>query len=398
MLKQVPVQFWLLVAIAAIGYAPAVYVCRFLAHSPRHRDITQPPEDLSWRTSRQFGFSIAMLGGLAALAIFIFTPAAAQLARSPSFMPLLMGVTGAFALSSVPRGMAAGQVQPIVRGISSTFERETQPRRFWASICWNAIFGCLCIWLAYVTLADAQDKPLKAACYDWQTTRTPQEELSACNALLKERDERSNDYAEIMSARGYAYHRAGDHDRALSDYSTALRFNGDESYALYNRGLIYGLRGEYKEALADYSRSIELRPDNADAYINRGRLYLDTGRFKKSIADATRAHELAPQRPEPLAIRGMAHAWRYDQQRAEADFAALRSIDPDNTTLLRGDALLKMNAEDLTGAIKSLTTALELDPEDAWSRAMRADAERRLANAEKSGRDADQASLLVEKR
>jgi len=395
MFKDVPAQVWLLIAIAAIAYAPAVYVYRFLAHSPARRDITRLSEDLSWRTLRQFGLSIAMLGGLVALAVFIFTPAAAQFARSPSFMPLLMGAIGAWALSSVPRGLAAGQVQPFVRGISSTFEREMQPKRFWASISWNAIFGCLCIWLAYVTLRDAPDEALKARCYDWKTTHTPQEELSACNELLRKRDDQSNDYADIISARGYAYHRAGDYRRALSDYSTALRVDGDNSYALYNRGLIYHGRGDYKEAIADYSRSIELRPENADAYINRGTIYLDTGRFKKSIADLTKAHELDPRNPGPLAIRGMAHAWRYDLQRARTDFAALRAIDPRNPVLMQGDALLKMNAGDLTGAIQHLTAALNRDPKDAWSLRMRADAYRQLGEAEKSRVDTDRLALLA---
>jgi tetratricopeptide (TPR) repeat protein len=395
MFKDVPAQVWLLIAIAAIAYAPAAYIYRFWVHSPARRDITQPSEDLSWRTSRQFGLSIGMLGALVALAVFIFTPAAEQVARSPYFMPFLMGAIGAWALSSVPRGLAAGQIRPIVKGVSSSFERETQPKRFWASLSWNAIFGCLCIWLTYVTLRDVPEEALRARCYDWTTKHSPQEELSACNELLRKRDEQSNDYAGIISARGYAYHRVGDYDRALSDYSTALRIDGDDSYALYNRGLIYQTRGDYKKAIADYTRTIELRPEDADAYINRGTIYLDTGRFKKSIGDLTKAHDLEPRNPEPLALRGLAHAWRYDRQRAGADFAALQTIDPDNPILTQGDALLKMNADDFTGAVQSLTVALNRNPKDAWSLRMRANAYQQLGDAEKSQADADRLALLV---
>jgi tetratricopeptide (TPR) repeat protein len=336
-----------------------------------------------------------MLGALVALAVFIFTPAAEQVARSPYFMPFLMGAIGAWALSSVPRGLAAGQIRPIVKGVSSSFERETQPKRFWASLSWNAIFGCLCIWLTYVTLRDVPEEALRARCYDWTTKHSPQEELSACNELLRKRDEQSNDYAGIISARGYAYHRVGDYDRALSDYSTALRIDGDDSYALYNRGLIYQTRGDYKKAIADYTRTIELRPEDADAYINRGTIYLDTGRFKKSIGDLTKAHDLEPRNPEPLALRGLAHAWRYDRQRAGADFAALQTIDPDNPILTQGDALLKMNADDFTGAVQSLTVALNRNPKDAWSLRMRANAYQQLGDAEKSQADADRLALLV---
>lgn len=374
---------------------PAVYVYKFLAHSPSRRDITQPSEDLSWSTRRQFGVSIAIVVGLVALTGFIFTPAAAAFARSPSFMPLIVGASGAWALSSVPRGLSTGTVEPFVRGINSTFERKMQPKRFWASIIWNATLGCFCIWLAYTTLRDASDEALKARCYDWKTTHTPEEELLACNELLKDRNNQSNDYADIIAARGYAYHRAGKYDRALSDYSEALHFDRDDSYALYNRGLIYQGRGDYIKAVTDYSRSIELRPDNADAYINRGAIYLDTGRFKRSIADTTNAHKLDPRNPTPLAIRGMAHAWRYDEQRAKADFAALRTMAPDSPVLMRGAALLKMNDNDFAGAIQSLTAAIDRDPKDGWSLGMRAKAYRLAGEADKARADADRLALLT---
>lgn len=395
MFKNIPVQVWLLIAIALIAYAPAVYIYRFLEHLPSRRDITQPSEDLSWRTLRQFNLSIAKLGGLVALAVFIFTPAAAQVARSPSFQPLLIGAMGTWALSTVFMGLAAGKIQPMVRGISSTFEREMQPKRFWASISWNAILGCFCIWMAYVILRDAPDEARKATCYDWKTTHSPRDELFACNELLRKRDEQSSDYADIIAARGYAYHRAGNYGCALSDYSAALRVDGDNSYTLYNRGLIYHDRGLYREAISDYSRSIELRSGNIHAYINRGTIYLDTGRFKKSIADMTKAHALDPRNPSPLANRGMAHAWRYDVQRAMADFAALRAIDPKSPVLMRGDALLKMNAGDLIGAVETLTAALDRDAKDAWSLRMRANAYRQLGEAEKSRTDFERLALLT---
>lgn len=397
MFKDVPAQFWILIALGAIGYAPAVYAYRFWAHSPERRDITLPPEDLSWRTSRQFGLSVAMLGGLVALAVFIFTPAAARLARSPDFPSILIGAVGLWAVSTVPKGIASGRIQPMVRGVSSTFERETQPKRFWASVSWNAILGCLFIWAAFAMPRNDAEEALKARCYDRKTTRTPQEELSACNELLRKRDEKSKDYADIVSARAYAYNRAGDYDRALADYSTALRFDGEDSYALYNRGLIYHSRGDYKKAVTDYSRSLELRPENIKAYILRATIYLDTGRFKKSLADATKAHELDPRNPAPLAIRGMAYAWRYDAQHAEADFAALRSIDPNEPTLIRGEALLKMNVDDFAGAVQSLTTALNRYPEDAWSLNMRAEAYKKLGEIDKSRADADRVASLTKK-
>lgn len=398
MFKDVPTQVWLLIGIVAIAYAPALYVYRFWEYSPARHEIMEDSGDLSWRTSRQFGLSVAMLAGLVALAIFIFTPAAEQFARSPSFMPLLMGALSTWALSTVPMGLVAGRVQPIVRGVSSTFERDTQPKRFWVSIGWNALFGALCLWLAYVTLRDAPEDALKERCYDPKEAHTPRESISACNQLLQNRDEKSRDYGDIISARGYGYHRSEQYDLALSDYSLAIRLNGNDSYAIYNRALIYQNRGNYENAVADYSRSIQLRPENADAYTNRGTIYLDTGRFKKAIVDLTKAHELEPRNPAPLASRGMAHAWRYDRQHALEDFAALRAIDPNSPVLERGNALLKMNEKDFSGAVESLTRAINRDPDDWWSVGMRALAYRELGDTRKSQEDTGRVKALIQKK
>lgn len=394
MLKQIPIQVWLLLVIMAVAYTPARYIVEYLAHAPSKRDITQPPADLSWRTTQQFTFNLTMLGALSALAVFIFTPAAVRFARSPTFWPILIAAGGAWALSTVPKGLATGQIEPLVRGFHNTYNRETQPKRFWASICWNALLGALCIWLGYMALEEGPSRALESRCYDWKTSHTPQEELNACNALLKERDESSDDYGRLIAARGYAYHRSGAQNRAITDYSTAIRLNPADSYSLFNRALIYHARGDYPKALADYSASIRLRPDNVDAYINRGNLFLNSGRYKKAIVDLTRAHELDPDDTGTLASRGMAYAWRFDQEKAEKDFAAIHAIEPSNPVLLRGRALLSMNANDMQGAIQQLSKALNQNPNDMWSLAMRAEAYQKLGKHDEAQADIKETKRL----
>lgn len=180
---SVPPRVWLLIALGAVAYAPALYVFEYFASSPSRHDITQPLDDLSWRTNGQLVHSVAILVAVVGLAVFIFTPAAVHLVHSPSFWPLLMAACGAWALYTVPKGYSAGAIQPFVRGISSTFERKTQPKRFWASLTWNAVFGCLCLWLGYVMI----DQGVQDQCYDLQVKHTPNEEVEACNRLIAKR-------------------------------------------------------------------------------------------------------------------------------------------------------------------------------------------------------------------
>ena len=112
MFDDVPVRVWLLLLIAIVAWTPVRYVLRHFAHSPFRRDITQPPENLNWRLSGALTKNVAILFGLAALAFFIFTPAAVAFAQSPSFLPILMVGLAGFALWSVIRGFTSGVCPP----------------------------------------------------------------------------------------------------------------------------------------------------------------------------------------------------------------------------------------------------------------------------------------------
>jgi hypothetical protein len=214
MFDEVPVQVWLLIGIAAAGFAPAQYVFQHLAHAPANQDITQPPEDLEWRTPGKLGLNLAIVAGLFALAIFIFTPAAARFARSAIFVPALLSALGTFALSMVVRGFMTGRISPLIRGFNGTYERETQPKRFWASFAWNAVLGCAMLGVALT----AYRSPAEDGCDNYRKTFSPQEQLEACNELLA--DGASGDrLADLLADRGIAYHDLGEYDRAERDYT-----------------------------------------------------------------------------------------------------------------------------------------------------------------------------------
>ena len=49
-------------------------------------------------------------------------------------------------------------------------------------------------------------------------------------------------------------------DKAIGDYSDAIRRNPSFAAAHHNRGYEYELFGKYDEALADYRRALEITP------------------------------------------------------------------------------------------------------------------------------------------
>ena len=64
--------------------------------------------------------------------------------------------------------------------------------------------------------------------------------------------------------------QTGQYQKALEDYTAALRADPRSSYALYNRGILNDRLGSYAAAIQDFSAAIELEPHNSDFYHNRG--------------------------------------------------------------------------------------------------------------------------------
>ena len=55
--------------------------------------------------------------------------------------------------------------------------------------------------------------------------------------------------------RGIAYHRIGDADNALADYTAAIELTPKDPTPLVNRGIVYYTKkGKFDEAIADFDR------------------------------------------------------------------------------------------------------------------------------------------------
>jgi Tfp pilus assembly protein PilF len=389
MFDAIPVQVWLLIAIGAVAFAPAQYVVRHVAHSPRRRDITQPPEDLNWRSTGLFVRSLVILGIAAALAVFIFTPAADAFAHSDWFFPALSAGFAVFALYSVVQGFRTGRVEPFSRGFSQTYERGKQPKRFWASLSWNSMVAGGLFWLAFIMVWNLP----RDRCLNSDSVETARTKLSACTDLLADADT-AGERADILAQQGFAYHQLGDYAHAANAYSQAIELDPKDSYSLYNRALVYKELGKPSQALTDFDTSLTLRPDNSDGYMQRGLLLLDYGQFDRAIADFTRAHDREPDDAWPVANRSLAYAWKGDRARAAADFEAVRKIDPSNPLLLRGEAVLSIQEHDLAKAVALFTEALHKDPNDKWSLHMRADAYWKMGELDKARDDDDRFAEL----
>ncbi|HEY0627567.1 MAG TPA: tetratricopeptide repeat protein [Allosphingosinicella sp.] len=325
MFDEVPVRVWLLIVIAVAAFAPAQYVYRHVAHSPSRRDITQPTEDLSWRTTERFSLSLLMLVALLGLAIFIFTPTAEHVAASPRFWPVLMLVFGVFAAFTVVQGFATRRIEPLVRGFSGTYERSIHPKRYWASMAWNAAMGCLVIWLAYQANEDASTQAIADKCVSAIDVHLLEQQLAACTKFI---EARPDDPAGYMD-RGLLYLDIGALDQAAADFTRAHGLDPEDPGPLAYRGAASAWKNDRVSAEKDFlavrsmdpsnpvmlrgeailkkeagdlegavdrlTASLAREPDNLWALRTRAELYWELGEHEKSAADDRRWLQLKKQ-------------------------------------------------------------------------------------------------------
>jgi Tfp pilus assembly protein PilF len=356
MFDGVPFQVWLLVGLAFFAWLPAQYIVRYILNSPNRRNITRPAEDFGWRTSGKFFTNLAALTAIAGTAVFIFTPQAERLVQSPYFFPALLGLVGVFALLTVARGLQTGRIEPLTRGSLGPFERGHQPKRYWASLAWNALLGMGMLWAGVTQLRDVPRLISEDECFVDEPVVIDERILDACR-------------------------------RTAEAYTADIAEDPRDFVAHYNRALAYENMGDTRLSLLDYSIAISLNPEDPDAYINRGLIHLDAQDFDLAIEDFARAHQLDPKDAFALANRGISLAWKGDQDAAASDFSAARSLDPDNIVVMRGETLLAMNVANFELAIDRATDGLRHHPDDLWLLQQRSDAYGRIGEREKAAAD-----------
>jgi tetratricopeptide (TPR) repeat protein len=106
--------------------------------------------------------------------------------------------------------------------------------------------------------------------------------------------------------RGNAHAARGDYDRALQDYSQALRLNPKYAGAMRNRGSVYVRKGDYERAIRDYSEAARLDPDDPHALIGRGFVYCQKQQFDRAVQDFDAALGICPTCPRALSGRAAA--------------------------------------------------------------------------------------------
>ena len=83
-----------------------------------------------------------------------------------------------------------------------------------------------------------------------------------------------------------------DFDRAIADFSEALKINPRYATAFISRGNAWKNNGNFARAIVDYTMTIEINPIAAEAFTNRGVCYSLLDQSELACLDFQKACDL----------------------------------------------------------------------------------------------------------
>jgi len=163
----------------------------------------------------------------------------------------------------------------------------------------------------------------------------PDIRIVACTRNIQSGRFTGSNLARAFANRGLGYKRKGLWEKAIADYSGAIRLKPDLSDAFNNRGNAYYGKGQFDRAIEDFDEAIRLDPGFAEAIGNRGNVYRKKGHFDRAIQDYNKAIGLNPDDARVFADRGLAYEMKGEKTQALKDFKKAHALGFRHSLLLK---------------------------------------------------------------
>lgn len=128
---------------------------------------------------------------------------------------------------------------------------------------------------------------------------------------------------------GLAMNSEGRFREAAEAFSRSLAIKPDSALAWLNLGTAQALTGEYPKAIESLKRSVRIDPKLALGYANLGEVCFRERRFAEAIEAYTVLLTLWPDNANALYKRGLAHLGLNEAGKAQAEYLALKIVDPE---------------------------------------------------------------------
>jgi tetratricopeptide (TPR) repeat protein len=151
-----------------------------------------------------------------------------------------------------------------------------------------------------------------------------------------------------------------DKQKAIDDYTQAIKINPNYADAYYNRGVVRDDLGDKQGAIDDYTLAIKINPNFAQAYYNRGVVRDDLGDKQGAIDDFTQAIKFNPNYANAYYNRGVVRNELGDKQGAIDDYNQAIKINPKDADAYNNRGVVRYELGDKQGTIDDFQQAAKL--------------------------------------
>lgn len=132
-----------------------------------------------------------------------------------------------------------------------------------------------------------------------------------------------------------AYEKSGQWDKALFNYSVAIRINPYSLHSYWGKANVLSAQGSLEESIGEFKDAIKMDPRYPPLHTDLAMVYQKKGMVKEALAEAEEAVQMDPNYPVAYNNLGIIEQNQGRMEEALADFAKARTLDPDNADYLR---------------------------------------------------------------
>jgi tetratricopeptide (TPR) repeat protein len=225
--------------------------------------------------------------------------------------------------------------------------------------------------------------------------------IAACDRAIASGKFQGDLLSQLHNNRGVEYKTKKDIDRALADFSEAIKLNPKNLLAYNNRGNTLLDKNDYDAAIADYNAAIAVDPKYLNAYSGLGDTYKNKKDYDLAIDNYRKALSLNPNEQKRKVIERILAGVYVDRGVTQtdpgaelADYEEALKLNPENTSALNNRAVLYSAKGEYDKAIQDLDQAITLKPDFALAFRNRGDAYRGKGDTEHAVADYKQALAL----
>ena len=134
-------------------------------------------------------------------------------------------------------------------------------------------------------------------------------------------------HAGLLVKRGNLYFKLHQFDKAIADFSRAIKMDVKQDQAWFGRGMARGRAGKVLDGIKDLTVYIRRNKNSSLAYTKRGVRYIWAGKLKKAERDLRKAVQLNPNNAEAFDDLGVLVANKKDYPQAIRFFKRSVKID-----------------------------------------------------------------------